>query len=956
MVQRTGRTGRKRDGRVVCLLSKGREEEKLRSAESDTKRLWNALKSNTFLLAENVPLLPGEPILNRVNMNVVREYRLSQIGGHSQKSERQKKSLNAFSVDMNSWRLNNADERKRRENYGNCVQNSGFVRQAIKAWQKSVPTNKRMLRKRPLGSLGVGQTSSVLREIESATVIEERMQEGDNEGILLDCEDSCEIASEKRDLLAAFCKYDKEPHMTPRGGSFDESDGDYGVAVFSPPDNEYCIDIFPGDKASDESGVIIECVEADPVDAHTDVDLDAIFGLVSKQSSSQLCPRSFNIVFGDSLANCAVEPPSDTNSHHQWVPYEDDSSAEMCVPSPRILLPNSSHEMIESNSPPRQMEETEISIAEETPMFEADSSVESATNVQTSYAAETDTMLQDNNVTGQQYIVCNNKRTESMREVPFDSEPASTSMDVDDMSNQHIQKTIQLSHKETRLSPNEESKNDLPVDINCDKNSADDGMRTSFNDDSICFDLGTQDSSSSSSDSDSNDSDQSKEILESASLDHDAQVDLNPDKEESNDATDRPTSNASAKETPGSTNRGSRLKFRPKSSLALKPDDFDESHRVDKDDTNDETPLLQRYRHKTIEASTDKPLIASQNETPVIRRSRNSKKTVDLFLSQFPTPSSQHNTHTASTPHNNQNQGAANPSKTALTVNLFDTPASDQLKDIPLSRSSKRKIDVCVTKRAHFDLEDTPLTSSSSPKRKMSELTASDNVKVAKQRRVEQLLKRRKTATSVCKFLDIEAEVGTDDSGDEDEDDNGLSQDSFINDSSQLGFTQDMLDSLDCDSQPSSLRHVGALHRQVDMTKEQEEIFATPVLRRRRKEHTQLSLPSSEKKMGGMHFIRSVIEHHRKGGNADELERGYHDILRECGTRESQESSAESTQGERMQAVTGADQANKTTSATIPQHPPLPSKPSTLTAAQLERIRINKEKALLLRQQKQHKM
>jgi len=165
-----------------------------------------------------------------------------------------------------------------------------------------------------------------------------------------------------------------------------------------------------------------------------------------------------------------------------------------------------------------------------------------------------------------------------------------------------------------------------------------------------------------------------------------------------------------------------------------------------------------------------------------------------------------------------------------------------------------------------------------------------------------------------------------------------------------------MLDSLDCESQPSSLRHVGALHRQVDMTKEQEEIFATPVLRRKRKEHTQLSLPSSEKKMGGMHFIRSVIEHHRQGGNADELERGYHDILRECGTRESQESNAESTQGNCMQAVTGADQANKATSATIPQHPPLPSKPSTLTAAQLERIRKNKEKALLLRQQKQHKM
>lgn len=939
MVQRTGRTGRKRDGRVVCLLSKGREEEKLRNAELDTKRLWNALKSNTFLLAENVPLLPGEPILNRVNMNVVREYRLSQIGGHSQKRERQKKSLNTFSVDLNSWRLNNAEEMKRREEYGNCAQNSGFLRQAIKAWQNSAPPNKRILRKRSMGALGVGQTSSVLREIESATVNEEPMQEEDNQGILPGCENSCEIALEKRDLLAAFCKYDEEPLMTSRKDSFDESDGDYGVAVFSPPDNDCCIDVFP------EGDVIIECGEADPVDGHKDVDLDAIFGPVAKQRSSQLCPRSFNIIFGDSLAICAVEPPADTNSHHQWVPYEDDSSAEMCVPSPHTSPPNSSHEMFEYNSPPRQMEETEVSVVEESPIFVA--SLENATNKQASYE-ETDTTLAPKNITDNQYI-CEKETRESMPEAPFDSEPTSTSVDVDAMSNQNIQKTIQFSHKETRLSPNQESNNDLCIDIHYDSSSSDDDKRTSNDDNSICFDLATQESSASSSSSDSDDTDQVKDKLESA-----PQIDLNPDRGESNDATVSLTSNAIAKKTPTSTNRGSRLKFRPKSKLALKPDDFNESHRVDKDDTNDETSLLQRC--KTIEASIAKPLIASQDKTPVIRRSRNLKKTVDLFLTQFPTPSSQHNTHNASTPHKNQNQGATNPSKTGLTIDLFDTPASGQLEDTPLSRLSKRKIDVSVTKRAHFDLDDTPLTSSFSSKRKMSESSTSDNVKNAKQRRVEQLVERRKKATGVCKFLDIEAEVGTDDSGDEDEDDNGLSQDSFINDSSQLGFTQDMLDSLNCDSQPSSLHHVGALHRQVDMTKEQEETFATPVLRRRRKEHTQLSLPSSEKKLGGMHFIRSVIEHHRQGGNADELERGYHDILRESGTTESQESSAESTQCKCIQVVTGADQANKSTSATIQQHPPLPSKPSTLTAAQLERIRKNKEKALLLRQQKQHKM
>jgi len=249
-----------------------------------------------------------------------------------------------------------------------------------------------------------------------------------------------------------------------------------------------------------------------------------------------------------------------------------------------------------------------------------------------------------------------------------------------------------------------------------------------------------------------------------------------------------------------------------------------------------------------------------------------------------------------------------------------------------------------------FDLADTPL-SSSSTKRKLSDSMTSDNVKKTKQRRVEQLAKRQKKAKDVCKYLDVEAEASTADSDDEDEDedDNGLSQDSFINDSSQLGFTQDVFDSLDCDKlQSSTSREIGEFHRQVDMMKDQDETFATPVLRRRRNENTELSHPSSEKKLGEMHFIRSVIEHHRQGGDADELERGYHEIMGKHGIAASQDSESRSV-------LQIADQTNATTSIIVSQRPPVPST-STLTAAQLERIRKNKEKALLLRQNKLSKL
>jgi len=60
MIQRTGRTGRKRDGRVVALVSAGQEERKLEKSEADTKTLWRALQkgSSIFNFTKNLPLLP----------------------------------------------------------------------------------------------------------------------------------------------------------------------------------------------------------------------------------------------------------------------------------------------------------------------------------------------------------------------------------------------------------------------------------------------------------------------------------------------------------------------------------------------------------------------------------------------------------------------------------------------------------------------------------------------------------------------------------------------------------------------------------------------------------------------------------------------------------------------------------------------------------------------------------
>uniref|UniRef100_A0A7S3VEI6 Uncharacterized protein n=1 Tax=Chaetoceros debilis TaxID=122233 RepID=A0A7S3VEI6_9STRA len=75
MVQREGRTGRSRAGRVICLVYRGQEEKKLRESEAQTRTLWRTLRNtNGFHLAKNVPLLPEKPVLERRDMQVRRTH------------------------------------------------------------------------------------------------------------------------------------------------------------------------------------------------------------------------------------------------------------------------------------------------------------------------------------------------------------------------------------------------------------------------------------------------------------------------------------------------------------------------------------------------------------------------------------------------------------------------------------------------------------------------------------------------------------------------------------------------------------------------------------------------------------------------------------------------------------------------------------------------------------------
>jgi superfamily II DNA/RNA helicase len=153
----------------------------------------------------------------------------------------------------------------------------------------------------------------------------------------------------------------------------------------------------------------------------------------------------------------------------------------------------------------------------------------------------------------------------------------------------------------------------------------------------------------------------------------------------------------------------------------------------------------------------------------------------------------------------------------------------------------------------------------------------------------EHTRKRRRLAVRATRkrnyesFFDEEARIASDEDVDGDEGDEEHIRDieeeeefygGFINDSSQLDFTQDALDKVDPEEEGG--------HRALDATRARANVFATPVLNRQvrqpagaRWSDAHSSAPSSLRGLGQMRFIRSVLEHHREGGEADEIEEAF---------------------------------------------------------------------------------
>jgi len=924
MIQRTGRTGRKRDGRVVCLVSRGKEEQRLQKSEADTRQLWNALKNpRAFTLAKDTPLLPVHPILTRKDMNVARSYRLSQIGGHGQRSVRRK---NSEIMDLGTWKLSTEEENTRFENFGRCSLSRSIVKESIKAWQNCVPSRRQEL----CNAYGFGLSCSVLRNLEISIIADGKEYNMDRS--------SFEKAKTLHNSLSKVPHHEYRFTTVESHTSSQDSDIE-GTTEFHPDNSQLMLDeessknYRSGHPLESSTGEDTQTNDNRGSNRHPDeqpyhrvkqldVEFDPSLNCVERRFSA----REINIIWGETDERCHVEAPRNTGVCRWFMLTDDDRMKEVLypmVPKGNIVC---SPKSTVSKSPLQNEDENVVPSLD----LSFDQKNKDIYDQSIDSLGGNGELIQPNTSCN---IICNADRSDQTK----------TLEDVNDAQVfMEAKNPCMLESKEESCEMNEEPNSSTKNSYFDDVTSSPFKFkqeRSTDEESSVYFDLATPESSSSSDESENfeaieivsgaqiNRSNErvtfdltetrnlGEEVILSQELNHVAPS--QDDRQLSNNEVEKQLSLTDALSGSYQSNV-SQLNFN--NTVNEMKESIAHGQRL-----NHATPVVEMaVKNKLHRTNTPN---FSQDDSPIFNKSKSRKTTVDPFLTQFsPSP-----------PSTNYPNVPKALSKRKSTSGLYDTPDSNH-----------------IDKRTVQCLEDTPQETPSVSSKQVNFTIPSEERQRSKKQKVDKLVNRRKRGNAPCKYLDIEAEVEGDDSEDDDEAECGLSHDSFINDTSQLGYTQDNLDIIDHDLDLSQNSAVNAasvtIHRQVDMMKERENAFATPTLRRNNNRmNTQSSLPSSEKRLGQMHFIRSVIEHHRQGGDADELERGYHEILKSSGIPCTQDSACLVEQ----RATSSSVPASKSEKSA----PTLKSeKRPKLTTEQLERIERNKQRAIMIRKQRMNQL
>ncbi|KAL7551797.1 hypothetical protein ACHAWF_015057 [Thalassiosira exigua] len=918
-VQRSGRTGRKRNGRVVFLVAEGSEERSYRQSVTNTKLISRALQNTAvFRLCTNDPMFPAEPNLTRRKMNVA-SFHLSQVGGHTPRMGGRRKVGNTKrrlrrgkllnEAISNVWRLDAVQEEERMNLFGELPRHScreyesksndfppSLKRKYLNSMVQSVYMKGLLRGNEPVDGMGNGKCLAIVRKLERSYC----------KPFVDDAHQSHKLSD---DISAEPDDFDDVSRSVDFGSDIDDIQiaqlNDEGCTEKPKCISNQTTDVMDkifGRMAEDERGVF-----ADPGSLNS-LQLASIFDEANHKKCAVIAPPGMAIDESAEESESGESVPgtsSQSSIHDGPCPFFEESGYDFGVPTKEshgnndgkltLKTPFSDHDSAVdfggndqlTFGPPRGLDaNTEIPnqiIAEEsgchsTKTADAPSpkkqwaktgggrmGIHEKENIDTQLPLS---QLQLSPIMGENQSCADEK---DMGQPPF-----------------HLPPKAALESKRDEK-PYEQI--DTGVQVIGEKNfpCAHDEVVASFR-------LPTPPPSSDDSTEDSSDSESEEhQTPGNASLkqcEEQNPVFVETCGDRSVSFFQLPTQYSSSSEDENDSAKSEHPSddaVTEEKSLA-KIDDGAAAKRLNVTTSSLNFVLAEKLESghalsKTADGPRKPVEVFNAKESDGIRKSNNHFSCTPINERLIMKGQSASNDNHPECRHV-QFRGASTTMR-STGEDLTDTPlvrkpefscpmksAGEDLTDTPLAK----KIDNSL-----MSLDDTPLQFRVSRKtqgqqRKRLRAVPQNNsiekhVRTAEKLQRRDLLKQRIEGKYRCRFLDCEAADSNSEGSDEEDairqiEDEEMSHDSFINDTSQLGYTQDDLDRADVDAEIEVCDGATGLHGQFDHRRHIDNQFNTPILNRRMRMPSSQgpSSESSQKGLGNMNFIKSVLEHHRQGG------------------------------------------------------------------------------------------
>ncbi len=860
----------------MCLITKGAEERKLQQSERSTKTLFRALRPggyNKFPFKKNEPLLPEHPVLTRQNMGIEKEYQMSQIGGHDKRAA-SKKKLKYHAQDFDQDDTWKLSPTQEIDRRKLFGSFNCKERFTIKS---SIKFWQKSINNRSKLSHGYGYSCRVLRKLQ-LTFPTQKIEKAPVVG-----GGNIRTASEQKELI-------NSPRNLPENITVNSISEDESV--------QNCY--FPSDSDNEDNVVSTETFSSNGSNGKKLLNrLDAIFGTKKQRIVENKLPDVFQAIIFDDPTD--IDYADSTKSSECFYSiYRRDEEALPCRDNRALSQSNKGgvetimtgqddvemdgcqgnegneeYFVLEKDNDERKKLSTSESMELESQMGTCISSPAGHNNSESHTAKKVDEETADQKIDrGSTIFGENQNKQTNAGDSPRNGIELKEGNSNTKGRATDISQNVDSEKETISIENNIREKDDLLEVSNIEVSPKRD-LEPSEEPPlpSFCFDLPSEKSSTSSSEDSDSDSGESRISFT---------IRLGGEGSTLNDGS---VTNPPSNEHPGDN---------------LLQEDYNTQPSPAKTINVNEQQKVEEIMNKSSLHNLTKS--QESHETPLQLNQRKRKKLTiidemqdDISHDLTPTPNKTSR-------------------KSFALENLTDTPDQKTASSIQSLASPLN------------DLTDTP----SSVKRK-------------KEAKMDKLVrgKRRKMGNACCKYLELEAIDDLDAGGSaiesEEDDDMRPSQDSFINDSSQLGYSQSQYSSLE--------EEIGTSHRQVDTLNRQEDIFSTPILKTRHQQ-TQSSLPSSEKVIGKMPFIRSVMEHCKRGGDPNDIERGYNDLLSKADSTQSQNESVHSESAGIEVLSQKADNLHDESQSKSSQNM------SSLTSEQKARIERNRQRALIIRRAK----